>query len=639
MAYLFQVDFHEEDKHAMKKPCCGTTSKLKAIKVAVSVIGISIFICVIALLRVNLVLTDVSSVIFALSLFALSLAWLPTVRNFIFKSRSSSDQVIYRNNASVLYHAVKIAGYCLFPLWLLTFEPDGYTFSTIFKTFVFSPDIWTLSLVIVACCSIVLCNMLTSLSTKCCCNRFVLNGASFISGPIIISVSIYLGLTGNALEYHIHGHLWNFTGASLPYITLTLSLIIWALPFLVEKVQMYEDTDYLLVPTEHLFSCYSVNSLFVIQHLFANYTPQTIFERYSHQNQNSKDKATTIFVCTTMYREAEYEMRRLLVSLRKLSLSEKLKKENVYLETHIFLDGGAEGGRLKEFALQLLSLVTDTLHVDVTEGTGCQTPYGLQMLWTVPGGMQIFFHFKDNKKVKAKKRWSQVMYLNYIIEHRTKRVASEQLGQTVNSLGKLSCPETKETGVVAITLTDENGNTSRLADETVCKLFNLTKDNLSIYSETPTLDHDTLDSCSVDSYGCQENNLGVFSSNTMTLGSLSRSSSFASIPDLSFYRESLKSNSSNLKDDLPDFPGVFEISSHVHSTEDSKVELDERSYILATDADMGFDADAVLNAMRLSNENLGIGGICGITHPIGKHQSPLVWTQMFEYFKGKRSYT
>ncbi|KAL5017547.1 hypothetical protein ScPMuIL_007136 [Solemya velum] len=620
------VDFHDDVENSEKKDCCSTTGKSKAVRIGAFLVGLCLSIYIIFILRRDFVLTDVASVIFALCLIALSVAWLPTVRNFIFEPRLPSDNVIYRNNVSVLYHVVKIAGFCFFTLWLFTFEAENNTFSTIFEIDVFNFDITTSVLITVSCCSVLVCNIFTSLSTKWSCNRIVLNGSSFISGPIIIGVSIYLALTGNALE--------NFTDDSLPYTILALSLILWALPFLVWKFRLYEDTDYLLVPTEHVFTCYSINPFFLTQHLFANYTPQNIFEQCSDKYLNKK--ATTIFICTTMYREAEYEMRRLLISLRKLSLSEKLKRENVYIETHIFLDGGAEGGRLKEFALQLLSLVTDTLHVDITEGTGCQTPYGLQMLWMVPGGMQIFFHFKDNKKVKAKKRWSQVMYMNYIIEHRTKKVSAEQREVSESSLKDSQWPRTKP-NVITITVTDENGNISHPFDENVNRPIALTKDNLSVYSENSIRDNDTIDSFSVHSMGSEGDHLDDYPSHDMTGSCMNVDavslSSFASIPDLRIYRESLKSNPNYHKDDCPDLPSVFTVSSHVQSTESSKVQLDERSYILATDADMGFDADAVLNAMRLSNENLGIGGICGITHPIGKRQSPLVWNQMFEYCK------
>ena len=63
--------------------------------------------------------------------------------------------------------------------------------------------------------------------------------------------------------------------------------------------------------------------------------------------------------------------------------------------------------------------------------------------------------------------------------------------------------------------------------------------------------------------------------------------------------------------------------------------LDDNTYILATDADMEFNADSVHNLLDLCNYDHRVGGACGRTHPIGKRIGPMVWYQMFEYAKGK----
>ena len=36
-------------------------------------------------------------------------------------------------------------------------------------------------------------------------------------------------------------------------------------------------------------------------------------------------------------------------------------------------------------------------------------------------GMPFYVHLKDNQKVKNKKRWSQVMYMNYVINYRAEK--------------------------------------------------------------------------------------------------------------------------------------------------------------------------------------------------------------------------
>lgn len=46
------------------------------------------------------------------------------------------------------------------------------------------------------------------------------------------------------------------------------------------------------------------------------------------------------------------------------------------------------------------------------------TPYGGQLVWTLPGRTKMIAHLKDKKLIRAKKRWSQVMYMYYLLGHR-----------------------------------------------------------------------------------------------------------------------------------------------------------------------------------------------------------------------------
>lgn len=46
------------------------------------------------------------------------------------------------------------------------------------------------------------------------------------------------------------------------------------------------------------------------------------------------------------------------------------------------------------------------------------TPYGGRLVWTLPGRTQLIAHLKDKKKIRAKKRWSQVMYMYYLLGHK-----------------------------------------------------------------------------------------------------------------------------------------------------------------------------------------------------------------------------
>lgn len=46
------------------------------------------------------------------------------------------------------------------------------------------------------------------------------------------------------------------------------------------------------------------------------------------------------------------------------------------------------------------------------------TPYGGRLVWRLPGKTKMIAHLKDKKKIRAKKRWSQVMYMYYLLGYR-----------------------------------------------------------------------------------------------------------------------------------------------------------------------------------------------------------------------------
>lgn len=135
----------------------------------------------------------------------------------------------------------------------------------------------------------------------------------------------------------------------------------------------------------------------------------------------------TIFICSTMYRENDIEMRQMLTSIYRVAHHfEEQQEANPNgefdrFESHIFFDGAINGTQLTQFALQLISLLEDTVKVRLRDCRREKTPYGYRLTWYLGSndrGMPFTVHMKDNLKVKNKKRWSQVMYMNYVIKYR-----------------------------------------------------------------------------------------------------------------------------------------------------------------------------------------------------------------------------
>ncbi|XP_059154827.1 uncharacterized protein LOC131940217 [Physella acuta] len=130
-----------------------------------------------------------------------------------------------------------------------------------------------------------------------------------------------------------------------------------------------------------------------------------------------------VYICTTMYREDESEMKQLLESLAKVNLAQQ--DGETLFESHIVFDGGVTNGKFSEFSLILISLLEGTLNIQPSTCTKTETPYGVKLSWQLvnPRNKQMLFniHLKDNTLVKNKKRWSQIMYMSYVLDFLSKQ--------------------------------------------------------------------------------------------------------------------------------------------------------------------------------------------------------------------------
>lgn len=167
------------------------------------------------------------------------------------------------------------------------------------------------------------------------------------------------------------------------------------------------------------------DSVFLEQYLALNRQ----VNKYPNTNLESPldDKINSpraIFICSTMFRETVREMSQMLKSIKRVSIWHASQQRSAgdradMIESHIFFDAALNGSQLTHYPLQLLSLVNDCLGVNLSQCRRRVMPYGESMTWDVgESKMKFTVHLKDNFKVKNKKRWSQVMYMNYVINHR-----------------------------------------------------------------------------------------------------------------------------------------------------------------------------------------------------------------------------
>ncbi|CAB4066120.1 CHS1 [Lepeophtheirus salmonis] len=161
---------------------------------------------------------------------------------------------------------------------------------------------------------------------------------------------------------------------------------------------------------------------------------------------------TIVYGCVTLWHETKTEMQSLVQSLVRMDsyndtqtyiMKHKKNGTNDYFkwETHIIFDdafqyGGNDGSKEQERnIIDEMGSINSFVHnlIDILEKefgnnklpTVAPTPFGGRLTWTLPLGTQIICHLKDRFKIKKKKRWSQIMYMNYLIKYQHKKLKSE----------------------------------------------------------------------------------------------------------------------------------------------------------------------------------------------------------------------
>ncbi|XP_044020427.1 chitin synthase chs-2 isoform X2 [Aphidius gifuensis] len=156
----------------------------------------------------------------------------------------------------------------------------------------------------------------------------------------------------------------------------------------------------------------------------------------------SSDHVTRIYACATMWHENKEEMVEFLKSILRLDADQcarrnaqnflKVVDPDYYeFETHIFFDDAFElsdhddnevqCNRFVKLLLATLDEAASDVHstiMHVRAPKKYPTPYGGRLTWTLPGKTKMIAHLKDKNRIRHRKRWSQVMYMYYLLGHR-----------------------------------------------------------------------------------------------------------------------------------------------------------------------------------------------------------------------------
>ncbi|KAL3836165.1 hypothetical protein ACJMK2_021607 [Sinanodonta woodiana] len=162
-----------------------------------------------------------------------------------------------------------------------------------------------------------------------------------------------------------------------------------------------------------------------------------------------------IYACATMWHETRHEMVQLLKSLFRLDMEQFLRRNAEVLsgkidsdyydyEAHIFFDDAMELNDNEEFVpnqfvkmfVEVVEEAASSVHeqyMEIADPYKVPAPYGGQLIWQMPGGNLLFLHMKDKNKIRHRKRWSQVMYMYYLLGFRLVRQCEEVVVDAIES--------------------------------------------------------------------------------------------------------------------------------------------------------------------------------------------------------------
>ncbi|VDK53649.1 unnamed protein product [Anisakis simplex] len=155
---------------------------------------------------------------------------------------------------------------------------------------------------------------------------------------------------------------------------------------------------------------------------------------------SSADAIPKIYACATMWHESAIEMTCMLKSIFRLDEDQCARRNaQKYLkvidpdyyefEAHILFDDAFQMNDygeavINKFVKQFIEKVDEAAsavhqtRMRLKTPKKITTPYGGRISYLLPGRNRMTVHLKDKMKIRHRKRWSQVMYLYYLLGYR-----------------------------------------------------------------------------------------------------------------------------------------------------------------------------------------------------------------------------
>ncbi|KAL3043514.1 hypothetical protein OYC64_003388 [Pagothenia borchgrevinki] len=317
--------------------------------------------------------------------------------------------------------------------------------------------------------------------------------------PVIVYYQDYkTGLNGTAINFTgycsgvVDGRNQNLTGSVFQHLVydvthtlcfldmsnildiglLTGSAVSWWLGLVLATLHLWYLKVLRIERTQDLFTRRLYEGTFIEQSLLLN-------TRYDIQTKNrmkisgALDKVM-VYLCATMWHENYDEMMNIIISIFRLDKyrpKNNLEHIDLTFETHIYFDDafenveGSRGRHLNTYAQTLVETLAEVYAIFTGIDQGffkksqnipnqkiITTPYGGRLVVTMPHGNIITVHYKDKELIRHKKRWSQIMYLYYLLGWKlmSKHYARLQKGEEEVTLRAQVEKEKRNTYILAL---------------------------------------------------------------------------------------------------------------------------------------------------------------------------------------------
>uniref|UniRef100_A0A669DCJ0 chitin synthase n=1 Tax=Oreochromis niloticus TaxID=8128 RepID=A0A669DCJ0_ORENI len=197
------------------------------------------------------------------------------------------------------------------------------------------------------------------------------------------------------------------------------SAVFWWIGFVLVTLYLWKLNVHRIERTQDLLIRRLYEGAFIEQSLLLN----TRFDIQTKERIQKDVEQVKVYLCATMWHETYEEMMSIIISIFRLDEyrpKEDPKSNDFTFKAHIYFDDAFEavGGsrHLNKYAKDLVKVIKEVFgYQQVPDQKIIQTPYGGRLIVNMPQGNKIVVHFKDKELIRHKKRWSQIMYLYYLL--------------------------------------------------------------------------------------------------------------------------------------------------------------------------------------------------------------------------------